>query len=184
MPSVSKTSKIVTWSALGVVLAILALKTFFVGYYRIPQNGMDPTLPVGSILFTLKRPYSSTSAVKRGDIVVFVREQNGKHYNYIWRVIGLPGETVEVAGESLTINSQPVRRGRVGEVEGKTIFREQIGDVSYQIAFDPSARERPPNAAVTVPPEQFFVMGDNRFNAVDSRYFGPIRFDSIIGKKL
>jgi signal peptidase I len=184
MRTTSNANKTVTLSIIAIVLGLFAVKTFFIGYYRIPQNGMYPTLPAGSILFTLKRAYSGTSDVKRGDIVVFVRDQNGKHYNYVWRVIGLPGETVETSGESLMINSQPVRRERVGEVEGKTIFREQIGDISYQIAFDPSARERPPDTTVTVPPEHLFVMGDNRFNAFDSRRFGPIPFSSIIGKKL
>src|SRR5438094_1679770 len=102
--------KIVAWSLAIVVLVLLALKTFFIGYYRIPQNGMYPTLPAGSILFTLKRPYSDISNVKRGDIIVFVREQNGRRYNYIWRVIALPGEKVEAFRESLTINDQPVSR--------------------------------------------------------------------------
>jgi len=73
--------KVIGWSVVIVVLALLALKTFFIGYYRIPQNGMYPTLPAGSLMFTIKRPYSDISSVKRGDIVVFVREQNGGRYN-------------------------------------------------------------------------------------------------------
>jgi len=96
--------KVIGWSVVIVVLALLALKTFFIGYYRIPQNGMYPTLPAGSLMFTIKRPYSDISSVKRGDIVVFVREQNWGPYNYIWRVIGLPGDKVETSGESLMIN--------------------------------------------------------------------------------
>jgi signal peptidase I len=184
MPVTSKARKIVTWSVIGALLAIFAIKTFFIGYYRIPQNGMYPGLPAGSILLTVKRAYSDASSVKRGDIVVFVHELNGQRYNYIWRVIALPGEKVEVAGEALTINGQAVQRRHVREADGKPIFREQIGDVSYEVAFDPSSRNRPPDASVTVPPGQFFVMGDNRLNAFDSRYFGPISFSSIIGKKL
>lgn len=184
MPSASKAKKIVKWSVIGISLTIIMVKGFFVGSYVIPQNGMYPTLPEGSRFYTLKRALFRPSNVRRGDIVVFLREQDGKQYNFIWRVVGLPGETVEVSGESLTVNNNPVRRERVGEREGKMIFREEIGEVSYEIAFDPSARKRPPDVAVTVPPDHFFVMGDNRFDAVDSRYFGPIRFDSIIGKKL
>ncbi len=184
MPSKSKASKVVALSVIAVVLALFVVKTFFLGYYRIPQNGIYPTLPAGSILFTLKRPYADISNVKRGDIIVFVREQNGQRYNYIWRVIALPGEKIEAFGESLTINDQPVRRESVSEIDGKKIFREQIDAVSYQIAFDPSARDRPPDASVSVPARHLFVMGDNRSNAFDSRYFGPISFGSIIGKKL
>lgn len=184
MPSTSKANKVVRWSLIAILLAVFAIKTFFIGYYRIPQNGMYPNLPAGSILFTIKRPYSDSSRVRRGDIVVFVREQDGRSYNYIWRVIALPGEKVEASGESLTINGQTVQRQRINETDGKSIFQEHIGDASYKIAIDPSESNRPPDSSVTVPPDQFFVMGDNRFHAVDSRYFGPISFSSIIGKKL
>ncbi len=176
--------KIVAWIVVIFVLALLALKTFLVGYYRIPQNGMYPTLPAGSVLFTIKRPYSDISGVKRGDIVVFVREQNGGRYNYIWRVVGLPGDNVQTSDESLTINGQPAAREQLADSDGKSVFREQLGGVSYEIAFDPSAKERPPDVSLIVPPDHVFVMGDNRFNAFDSRRFGPIPFSSIIGKKL
>src|SRR2546426_3582066 len=104
MPTISKTKKMVSWSVIAVLLAILAIKTFFIGYYRIPQNGMYPSLPAGSSVFAAKRAYSSASSVKRGDIVVFVGEENGQRYNYIWRVVALPGEKVDAFGESLTIN--------------------------------------------------------------------------------
>jgi signal peptidase I len=184
MSAASKAKKIAIWSSIAVLLALLASKTFFIGYYRIPQNGMYPGLPAGSRLFTAKRAYSGASSVKRGDIVVFVREENGQSYNYIWRVVALPGDKVEASGEALAINGQPVQRQRVREADGSTIFREQIGDASYEVAFDTSPRSRPPDTSVTIPPDHFFVMGDNRFNARDSRKFGPIAFSSIIGKKL
>jgi signal peptidase I len=180
----SNAKKIATWSIIAILFTVLAVKTFVIGYYRIPQNGMYPGLPAGSRLFTNKRAYSSAANVKRGDIVTFLREENGQRYNYIWRVIALPGDKVEASGDALTINGKPVQRERVREVEGRTIFREQIGDVAYEVAFEISPRSRPPDSSVTVPPDQFFVMGDNRFDARDSRYFGPIAFTSILGRKL
>jgi len=105
-------------------------------------------------------------------------------YNYIWRVVALPGDKVEASGDVLIINGQPVQRQRVRGADGTVIFREQLGDAAYEVAFDTAPRSRPPDVSVTVPPDQFFVMGDNRFGAYDSRYFGPIAFSSIIGKKL
>jgi signal peptidase I len=180
----SKIAKTITWISVAVLLALLAIRTFFIGLYRIPQNGMYPGLPAGSRFLVVKQAYSGTSKVKRGDIVVFMRKGNGQRYNYIYRVVALPGEKVEASGESLSINGEAVRRARIRETDGKTIFREQIGDVSYEVSFDQSPRSRPPDASVTVPPDQFFVMGDNRFDARDSRYFGPVTFRSIIGKKL
>jgi signal peptidase I len=177
-------SKIVTWSILALLLVVLLLKTMFVGYYRIPQNGMYPGLPAGSTLFTAKRAYSSAAQVRRGDIVVFVRDEGGQRYNYIWRVVGLPGETITAAAESLTMNGQPVLRERVREEAGGVIFRERIGDVAYEIALKQSLGQTPPDMSITVPPEHFFVMGDNRLDARDSRHFGPIAFSTIIGRKL
>ena len=103
-------------------MLLLVVKTFFIGRYRIPQNGMYPTLPAGSSLFTYKRAYSNASSVKRGDIIVFVREENGQRYNYIWRVIALPGEKVEASGDSLVIDGQAVQRQQIREVDGQTVF--------------------------------------------------------------
>ncbi len=169
---------------MAILPASLAIKTFVIDYYRIPQNGMYPGLPAGSIVFAAKRAYAGAASVKRGDIVVFVREENGQRYNFIWRVVALPGEKVETSGKSLIVNGEPVERQRLREADGKTIFRESIGDVSYEVAFDLSPRHSAPDASVTVPSDHFFVMGDNRLDARDSRYFGPISFSSLIAKKL
>ncbi len=188
MATTSQKRTILTFSVVAVLVTVLfaaiAIRMFFINYYRIPQNGMYPGLPAGSLVFSLKRPYSDASSVKRGDIVVFVREEDGQHYTYIWRVIGLPGEKVEATGESLAINGRPVQRQRLRNADGNAVFREQIDNVSYEVAFDPSPRSRPSDVSVIVPPDRFFVMGDNRFHARDSRYFGTVAFRSIIGKKL
>lgn len=181
--STTSTSKKI---ALGVVvaLALLAIKTFFIDFYRIPQNGMYPGLPAGSSFFASRRPYSGASSVKRGDIVVFILEENGQRYNYIWRVVALPGDSVVATGEDLSISGNPVQRDHRREADGKTVYREHAGEVTYEVAFEDSPAHIPPDVSLTVPPDQFFVMGDNRNGARDSRYFGPIPFDSIIGKKL
>ena len=180
----SKAAMILTSLAVAVFLALVGTKAFFIDYYRLPQNGMYPGLPAGSAFFTAKRPYADASSVKRGDIVVFVREENRQRYNYIWRVVALPGETVVASGESLAINGHAVQRHHLREADGKIVFREQIGDISYEVAFDKQPVFQPPDVSVTVPTGHFFVMGDNRFRAQDSRYFGPIAFSSIIGKRL
>src|SRR5439155_25603886 len=108
------------------------------------------------------------------DIVVFVRGENGQRYNYIWRVIALPGEAIQASGETLTVSGQTTQRQRIRSADGRIIYREQIGDASHEVAFEPSRDHSPPDVSMTVPPEHLFVMGDNRFDARDSRYFGPI----------
>jgi signal peptidase I len=184
MSNQSKLRKILTCTGIVVLLVLLAVRTFFIGYYHISQNGMYPGLPVGSAIFTAKRAYSDISGVKRGDIIVFVQEENGRRHNYVRRVVALPGEKVVASGESLVVDGQKVQRQQVREVDGTTVFREQIGDISYEIAFDQSPASQPPDVSVTIPADRFFVMGDNRFDARDSRYFGTVPFSSIIGKKL
>jgi len=200
----SRTSKIILGSVAAVLLALLPalliVRAFFVDYYRIPQNGMYPSLPSGSLFFATRHAYAASSQVKRGDIIVFTRdEDDGKRgdivvfthdpdrrrYTYIWRVVGLPGETIETAGALLVINGQPVARERVREEHGMVIFRERVGEATYEVAIRQSPPDPPPpDTSVTVPPDHFFVMGDNRHNAFDSRYFGPIPFGAIIGRKL
>jgi signal peptidase I len=184
MPSTSRAKKVALGSAVAFLVVAVVVKVFFIDTYRIPQNGMYPGLPSGSLLIAARRAYSAPSSVKRGDIVIFAREENGQRYNYIWRVVALPGEKVDASGESLSINGQAVRRQSLRETDGRTILRERIGDVSYEIAFASSPRDRPPDVSIIVPADQFFVMGDNRFEARDSRYFGPVAFSSIVGKKL
>jgi signal peptidase I len=186
MPTHRKVTIIATLSVVATFLALVVVKFFLVGFYHIPKNGigMYPTLLPGDRFFTARRAYSDASSVKRGDIIVFVVEENGQLYDYIWRIIGLPGEKIESSGELLTIDGHAVRRQRVREAHGSTIYREQIGEVAYELAFVTSPRSHPPDVSITVPADHFFVMGDNRFEATDSRYLGAIPFSSIIGKKL
>jgi len=159
---------------LMIIAVAIAAKTFLIEHYRIPQNGMYPGLPAGSGFWAYKRAYSAPAQVKRGDIIVFTHLQNAQPYIYIWRVIGLPGDTIIAAGESLTVNGQPVLRERIREEESAVIFREKIDEVIFEVAFAQSPKHRAPDASLTVPPDHFFLMGDNRFAAYDSRYFGPI----------
>jgi signal peptidase I len=170
-----------------VVAAVLALVVvrLFVGWFSvIPQNGMYPGLPAGSWVFGLYRPYADVSQVARGDIIMFERQEKGQRYVYIWRVVGLPGETVMIDGDRLLVNDKEVLRDKVRSEDSLEIYRERCEDATYEVAYGPKL---PPDIAdsmkVTVPQDHLFVMGDNRHHAVDSRAFGPIPFSSIVAKK-
>jgi signal peptidase I len=166
------------------LLVVLLTKTFLIEYFRIPQDGMAPGLPEGSTLWIWKRAYSAPAQVQRGDIIVFARERAGKRYNYIWRVIGLPGDRIETRADELVINGAAVKRDYERAEAGADIYLEHNGEASYEVRLSQTPKDVPPDVSLTVPADQFFVMGDNRLNARDSRSDGPVPFDAIIGRKL
>jgi len=173
--------------ALGSIVFILLIASvpFFITSYKVPQEGMYPTIPAGTRIFVNRRPYSKSSSVRRGDVIVFVRTQDGKRYNYIWRVIGIPGDRIAIEADKVTLNGQALKRNNV-RTEGKlTIYQEIIDGNTYEVAYNSSAPlSSRPNASMVVPSDEFFVLGDNRYNAVDSRYFGCVSFKAIRGKML
>jgi signal peptidase I len=186
--TVKQSRKWLSRTAIGlavVLFAALLFVRFVVGwFFVIPQNGMYPGFPAGTRVFGLKRPYADISQVARGDIIIFQRDQDGGHYVYIWRVIGLPGETVEAEGDKLRIDGRESRRKLLRKEGPLAIYRESLGSAAYDIALGPGLPpEIPARQSVLVPDGHLFVMGDNRQKAADSRIFGPIPFSSVIAKK-
>ena len=139
------------------VLALLVL--FVVQAFFIPSRAMEPTVDVGDRVLINRR--SHLNGVDRGDIVVFKRPDraDGGPKTLIKRVVAVGGDTVESRGDVLHVNGQP--------------------------ADEPYAEGRPigfPVTRTTVPPDKVFLLGDNRSNSADSRVFGPIDEDAIVGR--
>jgi signal peptidase I len=169
---------------IGVVLALFFSGYHYVGYYRIPQNGMYPALAAGSRFLTIRRPYQTPGQVAHGDIILFTGTEQGRAYLYMWRVIGLPGDTVQTAGDAVIVNGVPLSRQKVRSEGELAIYRETNGDACYEVALPEQAQPPPPpDVTVTVPAGRFLVLGDNRHQARDSRYLGCVPFEAIIGKK-
>ena len=112
--------KILAAACVVVVIALLILRLFFVEYSFIPQNGMFPGKPAGSLILGWTKPYGSAKDVKRGDIVYFVRSQNQIPYKFVWRVIGLPADQIEVENDVVSINGAVL----------KTEFRREEGGIA------------------------------------------------------
>jgi signal peptidase I len=171
-----------------VIAVILALfiRTFIVQAFKIPTGSMEENLLIGDHLLVNKFVFGPTvsplerallpiGTVKRGDIVVFKYPEEPDR-DFIKRVIGLPGETVEVREKKVLIDGKPLQ-------EWYTHFLQPAAapsDVHEVTSFDVRERYGP----VTVPANQYFVMGDNRDNSQDSRYWGFLPRDYIKGKAL
>jgi signal peptidase I len=139
------------------VIIAWVVKSFIIHPFWIPTGSMEPTLMPQDRVLVNKFIYKFTQP-KRGDIVVFIPPgDSGK--DYIKRVIGLPGETIEVKGGNVFIN-------------GKLL------EEPYRI----SAPDRSNYGPLKIPKDHIFVMGDNRPNSADSRYFGPLPINRVIGK--
>ena len=176
----------IRWVVLGVLVVLLLVKWLIVDIYTVPQAGMVPTVSPGGRFLGLKHAYRDASQVKRGDVIIFWRQlPDGQKYQYVWRVVGLPGDRVEVAGDVVKVNGAGLPREKVRDEGTLTIYREHNGDAAYEVAY-PSAGDDTvqPSVTLTVPAGEFFAMGDNRHAAQDSRYDGPVPFGQIVGRKL
>jgi signal peptidase I len=172
-----------------VIAVILALfiRTFVVQAFKIPTGSMEENLLVGDHLLVNKFVYGPAASslehallpldtVYRGDVVVFkYPEDPGR--DFIKRVIGLPGETLEVRAKRVYINGQPL-------TEPYTHFLEPAGAFGGRAGEMTSADVRERFGPVQIPADQYFVMGDNRDNSQDSRYWGFLPRDYVKGRAL
>jgi signal peptidase I len=167
-----------------VIAVILALfvRTWVVQAFKIPTGSMENNLLIGDHLLvnkfvfgpttTLDRAVLPVTNVVRGDIVVFKYPEEPER-DFIKRVIGLPGDTVELKAKKVYVNGQPLDEPYVHFLTGMSEFSEVT---SHDV------RER--YGPVTVPAGQYFVMGDNRDNSQDSRYWGFLPGTYIKGKAM
>jgi signal peptidase I len=158
----SATRTIIEWVAVigGALAVALVIQAFLVQAFYIPSSSMEPTLAVGDRVLVNKLSYDLHDE-NRGDLVVFERPDGsaGEIKDLIKRVIGLPGETVEIRDGAVLI-------------DGRVLDEPYLADDEVLADFAP----------VTVPDDHVFVMGDNRDDSRDSRVFGPIEDDSIVGR--
>ncbi|HVM65827.1 MAG TPA: signal peptidase I [Acidimicrobiales bacterium] len=158
---------VIEWGVIIVValLGALLIRTVLFQAFFIPSASMDPTLKVHDRILVNKLSYHM-HPVHRGDIVVFKRSPNmktteGDIKDLVKRVIGLPGETIESTPD-----------GHI-EINGRTLTESYL---------PPGTQLGPPIPKQVIPPGHYFVMGDNRTDSSDSRFFGPIARSQIIGR--
>jgi signal peptidase I len=194
-----------------VILAVLVLRSFIVEPFRIPSESMLPTLFKGDFILVSKFAYGLRLPVlntklagngqpERGDVVVF-RYPREPAVAYIKRVVGLPGDRLEYRGKRLFINGQPAPLTSLPDnpaEPGYQQFDEQLGAAKHYIQVLADGRwnlvglwpglqpRREPDGTVAweyqVPEGHYFVMGDNRDNSSDSRVWGPLPEENLIGR--
>jgi signal peptidase I len=171
-----------------VIAVILALfiRTFVVQAFKIPTGSMEENLLIGDHLLVNKFVFGPTATsleravlpigtITRGDVIVFKYPEEPDR-DFIKRVIGLPGETIEVREKKVYVNRQPLTEPYVHFLQPPSTNSEFYETTSFDV------RER--YGPVTVPPNQYFVMGDNRDNSQDSRYWGFLPRENVKGKAL
>jgi signal peptidase I len=190
-------------------LALAMLLRFTIAQpFRIPSGSMQPTLQVGDYIVVTKWSYGYgrysftplegllphgrlfARAPKRGDIVVF-RPTPEPYRDFIKRVVGLPGDTIQVIDGVLNINGTPVRRQAIAPISFKdeggvteTIpaYRETLPNGVSYTTFDRGQTELDNTRIYVVPPNNYFMMGDDRDNSDDSRRLvGFVPFDNLVG---
>ena len=172
-----------------VIAVILALfiRTFVVQAFKIPTGSMENNLLIGDHLLVNKFVYGPTvtaleeavlpiDGIERFDVVVFKYPEEPER-DFIKRVIGLPGETIELRNKQVFVNGAPLEEPHVRFLEPPD--DADPGDADYT-SFDVRRRYGP----VTVPADHYFVMGDNRDNSQDSRYWGFLPREFIKGEAL
>jgi signal peptidase I len=203
------------WETIKVViealLIALVFRTFLYHPFNIPSGSMEPTLLIGDYLFVSKFSYGYSrysfpidlrfhgriweGVPERGDIVVF-RPPREPGTDYIKRIIGLPGDKIQVENGELLINGARVQRESAGEWEGEGRFgdrtpipqyRETLDNGVSYITLDMMQNGPGDDTKVfTVPPDHYFLMGDNRDNSQDSRFLdGPVGFvpaENLVGR--
>ncbi|MDT3845353.1 MAG: signal peptidase I [Vibrio anguillarum] len=199
-------------SIFPVIAFVLVLRSFVYEPFQIPSGSMMPTLLVGDFILVEKYAYGlkgpvwrtqlvETGKPERGDVVVF-KYPPQPSIDYIKRVVGMPGDTVRYSSnKEICIQAQgsteckQVKLSNVEESEfnqnGIPLIQvnEKLGQVEHQILINPLRRDRvdayQPRHGVNewvVPQGQYFVMGDNRDNSADSRYWGFVPEANLVGK--
>jgi signal peptidase I len=182
-------------ASLAAVLGIvLILRSFIFEPFQIPSKSMVPTLRVGDFILVSKSAYGlrlpavrhkifDLGSPERGDVVVFFPPHEERYF--IKRLVGLPGDEVRVMAGVVYINGEKMPQMAIDDTpddDRSVIMREQLKGTSHQIQKRLSPTRLSLNFTAVVPEGHYFMMGDNRDNSSDSRVWGPVPADRIVGK--
>jgi signal peptidase I len=182
-------------------LVLFSIRSSLADWNSVPTGSMRPTILEGDRVFVnklaydLKVPFTTRhiaewSNPERGDIVVFFSPHDEKRL--VKRVIGLPGDIIELRENNLVINGdrvtyQPIAEELLRDIPsadraGRVFASEQLPGQTHAVAGNPALPAMRSFAPYQVPEGQYFMMGDNRDDSYDSRYWGPVERKRIVGR--
>lgn len=160
------------------ILIALFIRTFVVQAFKIPSGSMKPTLLIGDhilvnkFIYGVKIPYIQKTLIpiskpERGDIIVFIYPED-RTKDFIKRVIGMGGDTIEIRNKQIFLNGTP--------------YQDSFGVYTDEFVIPGSMQPRDNLGPVRVPEGSLFVMGDNRDQSYDSRFWGFVDLRDVMGK--
>ena len=184
-----------------IVFVVIPVKSSLADWNWVPTGSMNPTILEGDLIFVNKMAYdlripltmhrlAKWSDPERGDIVICFSPEDG--IRLVKRVIGLPGDTIQMKNNTVFLNGEPVDYTKIGgdytkilssKLRVKCVLEiEDLDGVTHTVMSIPSIKAMRSFRQVKVPQGSYFVMGDNRDSSRDSRYFGFVERESIVGK--
>jgi signal peptidase I len=162
------------WIILGIIFLVIGFNPvpFFTSYYirknivqtfKTPTGSMQPTLLPGDAIFVDNGIYKKSDPA-RGDVVVFILPQD-KRKVFVKRIVGLPGETLQIKDGKILINTEPLTESVIAKIHYEN--RGEFGDYGK---------------SVTIPGDSFYLLGDNSMSSADSRFWGFVPRQNILGK--
>lgn len=191
-------------SLFPVLFVVVAIRSFVVEPFQIPSGSMLPTLKIGDFIavnkfaYGVRLPVLNTKILpvgmpQRGDVIVFRYPVNPSQH-FIKRVIGVPGDRLHYENRTLTINGQEVPKSLIAAQASddpyNQLWRETLGGVEHDLYVNPVAHFRDSELEtkvqgpwdIVVPEGRYFAMGDNRDNSQDSRFWGFVPEENIVGR--
>jgi signal peptidase I len=178
-----------------VLAIVLVLRSFLFEPFQIPTGSMIPTLAVGDFILVNKYAYGIRLPVigtkifdmdepKNGDVMVFIPPHEDEYF--IKRVVGIPGDRVRYEDKTIYINNEEQAQVFVAQIPPDSprylVYKETIGGIEHQIHLNPYRDTR--TLEWVIPEGHYFMMGDNRDQSSDSRYWGLAEEDNIVGKAI
>lgn len=179
------------------ILILLFGTTLLIQAFVVPSSSMEGTILIGDHLFVDKLAYSPSGAIsrfllpyeepRRGDIIVF-RYPMDIRFNYVKRLIGVPGDHIKIVSRQVYINGKPINEPYAQHIRnGNDSYLDNFPSHPAFPVYPPALEmleKNVENGELVVPPGNYFAMGDNRDNSADSRFWGFVPRENIVGKPL